>query len=90
MTIIQVTSQTCVPTSNSGEDDSELDIVGSTVIRPGTVVPGIDELDINARDRLAVSPIKMGDIEEGRVWLPSPHSNPLLTIVQDTRELHLA
>ena len=90
MTITQVTSQTCVPTSNSGEDDSELDIVGSAVIRSGTAAPGMDELGINARDRLAVSPIKMGNIEEGRVWLPRSHSNSLLIIVQDARKLHLA
>ena len=90
MTVIQVTSQTCAPTSNSGEDDSELDIVGSTVIRSGTAAPGMDELDINTRDRLAVSWIKMGDVEEGRLWLPRSHSHSLLTIVQDARELHLA
>ena len=90
MTIIQVTSQTCIPTSDSGEDDSELDIIGSAVIRPGTAAPGMDELDIDAGDRLAISRIKMGDIEEGRVWLPRPHPNSLLTIVQDARELHLA
>ena len=90
MTIIQATSQTCIPTSDAGEGDSELDIIGSAVIRSGTTAPGMDELDINAGDRLAVSRIKMGDIEEGRVWLPHPHSNSLLTIVQDARELHLA
>ena len=88
MTIIQVPFRTCVPTSNSGEDRSELDIVGSTAIGSGAVAPGMDELDINARDRLAVAPIKMGDIEEGRVLLPRPHSNSLLTIVQDVGELH--
>ena len=60
------------------------------MIRSRTAAPGMDELDINARDRLAVSPIKMGDIEEGRVWLLRPHSNSLLTIVQDAHELHLA
>ena len=72
MTIIQVTSQTCVPTGNSGEDDSELDIIGSAVIRSGTATPGMDELDINAGDRLAVSRIKMGDIEyRGRTRMAS-------------------
>ena len=90
MTTIQVISQTCAPTSNSGEDDSELDIVGSAVIRSRTAAPGMDELDINARDRLAVSPIKMGNTEEGRVWLPRSHSNSLLIIVQDAHKLHLA
>ena len=90
MTILQVTSQTCVPTSNSGEDYSELDIVGSAVISSGTVALGMDEFDINARDRLAVAWIEMGDTEEGRVRPPRPHSNSLPIIVQDARELHLA
>ena len=49
------------------EDDREFDIVGSAVIRSGTVAPGMHEIDINARHRLAVSRIKMGDIEEGQV-----------------------
>jgi len=49
------------------EDDREFDIVGSTMIRSGTVAPGMHEIDINARHRLAVSRIKMGDIEEGQV-----------------------
>ncbi|KAF9647358.1 TPR-like protein, partial [Thelephora ganbajun] len=48
------------------EDDREFDIVGSAVIRSGTVAPGMYKLDINARHRLAVARIKMGDIEEGR------------------------
>ena len=51
------------------EDDREFDVVGSTVIRSGTVAPGMYELDTNARHRLAVSRIKMGDIEEGQVRL---------------------
>ena len=37
------------------------------MIRSGTVAPGMHEIDINARHRLAVSRIKMGDIEEGQV-----------------------
>ena len=49
------------------EDDREFDIMGSTMIRSGTVAPGMHEIDINARHRLAVSRIKMGDIEEGQV-----------------------
>ena len=89
-TIIQATSQTCVPTSNSGEDDSEPDIVGSAVISSGIVAPEMGELDINTRDRLGVARIEMGDIGEGCVWLPRPHSNSLLIIMQDARELHLA
>lgn len=51
------------------EDDREFDIVGSVVVRSGTVAPGMYELDINARHRLAVSRIKVGDIEEGQVRL---------------------
>ena len=68
------------------EDDREFDIVGSAVIRSGTVAPGMHELDINARHRLAVSRIKMGDIEEGQAWLSRLYSNPLLTIMQDALE----
>ena len=79
-----------VPTSNSGGDDSELDIMGSAVVSSGTVTPGMDEFDINTRDRLAATWIEMGDLEEGRLWLPRPHSNSSLIIVQDARELHLA
>lgn len=50
------------------EDDREFDIVGSAVIRSGTVAQGMYELDLNARHRLAVSRIKLGDVEEGQVW----------------------
>ena len=55
------------------EDDREFDIVGSTAVRPGTVAPGMFELDVNARHRLAVSRIKMRDIEEGQVSRPRFH-----------------
>lgn len=58
------------------EDDREFDIVGSTVIRSGTVAPGMYELDINARHRLAVSRIRIGDVEEGQVRFSDFH--PLL------------
>ena len=51
------------------EDDREFDVAGNVVVRSGTVAPGMYELDINARHRLAVSRIKMGDIEEGQVRL---------------------
>lgn len=68
------------------EDDREFDVVGSTVIRSGTVAPGMYELDINARHRLAVSRIKVGDIEEGQVGLSGSHSRALLIIIQDARE----
>jgi len=70
------------------EDDREFDIAGSAVIRSGTVAPGMHELDINARHRLAVSRIKMGDIEEGHVWPSRLYPNSLLTITQDARERH--
>ena len=52
------------------EDDREFDIVGSAVIRSGTVAPGMCELDVNARHRLAVSRIKLGDVEEGQFGFP--------------------
>ena len=68
------------------EDDREFDIVGSVVVRSGTVAPGMYELDANARHRLAVSRIRMGDIEEGQVWLSHSHSHPLPTTIQDACE----
>ena len=77
------------------EDDREFDIVGSAVIRSGTVAPGMYELDINARHRLAVSRIKMGDIEEGQVrppvlilirYLPLYKMHASVILAQDTRE----
>lgn len=76
------------------EDDREFDVIGSTVVRSGTVAPGMYELDINARHRLAVSRIKMGDIEEGQVWLSGSHSHYLpsrkmhasVILAQDIRE----
>jgi hypothetical protein len=61
------------------EDDREFDVVGSVVGRSGTVAPGMYELDINARHRLAVSRIKIGDIEEGQVRLFRSHPYPSLT-----------
>ena len=72
------------------EDDREFDVIGSTVVRSGTVAPGMYELDINARHRLAVSRIKMGDIEEGQVWFSGSHSHSLLTIAQDARECNFS
>jgi general transcription factor 3C polypeptide 3 (transcription factor C subunit 4) len=35
--------------------------------RDGDVRPGWHPLDVNARHRLAIARIKMGDIEEGKV-----------------------
>ena len=68
------------------EDDREFDIVGSAVIRSGTVAPGMCELDVNARHRLAVSRIKLGDVEEGQVRVFAFHSHPLLTAIRGARE----
>lgn len=69
------------------EDDREFDITGNVVIRSGTVAPGMHELDINARHRLAVSRIKVGDVEEGQVrfLFPSPSITYHYTM-QDARE----
>lgn len=58
------------------DDDREYDLP-ETGPRPGvgedgSVEPGRFPLDINARHRLAVARIKMGEIEEGRVWLLPP------------------
>ena len=40
---------------------------GTSSTGNGGMAPGRNELDINARHRLAVARIKMGDIEEGKV-----------------------
>jgi general transcription factor 3C polypeptide 3 (transcription factor C subunit 4) len=52
------------------EDDREFDVLvgpGSGVTREGDVASGGYELDVNARQRLAVARIKMGEVEEARV-----------------------
>jgi general transcription factor 3C polypeptide 3 (transcription factor C subunit 4) len=61
------------------EDDREFDLiedagagvgemwVGMRREREGDVRPGWYPLDVNARHRLAIARIKMGDIEEGKV-----------------------
>jgi general transcription factor 3C polypeptide 3 (transcription factor C subunit 4) len=48
------------------EDDREFDAEG-TIGRDGEPSPGHYPLDVNARHRLAVARIKMGDTEEGKV-----------------------
>lgn len=50
------------------EDDREY-YVGTESVRggDGELQPGMYPLDVNARHRLAVARIKMGDIEEGKV-----------------------
>lgn len=68
------------------EDDREFDIIGSAVIRSGTVAPGMYELDTNARHRLAVSRVKMGDVEEGQVRFYPFHPYLSLTTIPDARE----
>lgn len=54
------------------EDDREFDLTKDTEAgthreREGDVRPGLYPLDLNARHRLAIARIKMGDIEEGKV-----------------------
>jgi general transcription factor 3C polypeptide 3 (transcription factor C subunit 4) len=59
------------------EDDREFDLmesaggageaVGTHREREGEVRPGFYPLDVNARHRLAIARIKMGDTEEGKV-----------------------
>lgn len=57
------------------EDDREWDMPvgpageGARAIAEGEVHPGMYPLDVNARHRLAISRIKMGDISEGNVRL---------------------
>ncbi|TFK26991.1 TPR-like protein [Coprinopsis marcescibilis] len=48
------------------EDDREYDIPNISPREGGAVDPGYFDLDTNARHRLAVARIKMGDIEEGK------------------------
>lgn len=52
------------------EDDREYDLYmpsGERVGRDGDVEPGMFPLDVNARHRLAVARIKMGEVDEGKV-----------------------
>lgn len=49
------------------EDDREYDVAEGVRSADVELQPGMYPLDINARHRLAVSRIKMGDIEEGKV-----------------------
>ena len=57
------------------EDDREWDLpVGQNgesarVLGDGEIHPGMYELDINARHRLAIARIKLGDIAEGKVGI---------------------
>jgi len=57
------------------EDDREYDLPSQEGCEPaqrtGDVHPGYYPLDINARHRLAVARIKMGEIDEGKVSRPS-------------------
>lgn len=61
---------------NVCEDDREYDVPGQegteSMHRAGDVQPGFYPLDINARHRLAVARIKMGDTHEGKVGERSP------------------
>lgn len=53
------------------EDDREYDIPGDEDApkRVGDVRSGGNEMDVNARHRLAIARIRMGDIDEGVVGL---------------------
>jgi general transcription factor 3C polypeptide 3 (transcription factor C subunit 4) len=52
-------------------DDREYDCESAAIVRAieavDDVEPGYYELDVNARHRLAIARIKMGDMEEGKV-----------------------
>ncbi|PCH42829.1 TPR-like protein [Wolfiporia cocos MD-104 SS10] len=61
------------------EDDREYDVVEGGRNAVGEVQPGMYPLDVNARHRLAVARIKLGDIDEGRI-----HANIVLS--QDITE----
>ncbi|EPQ55553.1 TPR-like protein [Gloeophyllum trabeum ATCC 11539] len=61
------------------EDDREYDVDPVTMphydfVRDGEPRPGMYPLDVNARHRLAVARIKMGDLEEGKM-----HANIILS-----------
>ncbi|RDB18196.1 Transcription factor tau subunit sfc4 [Hypsizygus marmoreus] len=59
------------------DDDREYDLPETTRItagEDGAVAPGRYPLDINARHRLAVARIKMGEVEEGKL-----HANAVLS-----------
>jgi general transcription factor 3C polypeptide 3 (transcription factor C subunit 4) len=72
------------------EDDREFDLIEDAGAgagemsmsvhreREGGVRPGWYPLDVNARHRLAIARVKMGDIEEGKVGALSCSSHPLL------------
>lgn len=50
------------------DDDREFDIPSDQpAAREGILAPGMYELDVNARHRLGVARIKIGDVEEGKV-----------------------
>ena len=49
------------------EDDREYDIAEGMRSGEGDVQPGLYELDVNARHRLAIARLKSGDITEGKV-----------------------
>ena len=52
------------------DDDREYDVVANgrdMSSRGGEVQPGMFPLDINARHRLAIARIKLGELEEGKV-----------------------
>jgi len=51
------------------------------VVRSGTVAPGMYELDINARHRLAVSGIKMGDRRAGTAVWTHPHTSLTIGVI---------
>ena len=63
------------------DDDREWDMpVGATgeggrVIAEGELHPGMYILDVNARHRLAIARIKMGDLSEGKVRPNDPHAH---------------
>lgn len=49
------------------EDDREFDVAEGIRGADGDLEPGMYPLDVNARHRLAIARIKMGDIAEGKV-----------------------
>ena len=55
------------------EDDREFDTGDGQRVSEGELEPGMYPLDLNARHRLAIARIKMGDNAEGKVReIPGP------------------
>ncbi len=69
------------------DDDREYDLPNVDIPRRagGTIDPGRYPLDVNARHRLAIARIKMGEVEESKVRSSSFFCGSFLTCRPDAR-----